>query len=142
MATDTVIAPSVETLATFRIPDANLGKLRDDIAKLSRKSMKLMGTPITMSVVDVEDVENKKHPGTFDRFHIVTVTGARPKLAGWEFVAAMDMVTLDDGQTATLVRNAPGKSMPVELRNHTECDHCHTHRARKTLYVVQKTEAI
>jgi hypothetical protein len=152
MATET--APA-EVLATFRIPDANLSKLTEKIAKMSRKAEKLVGQPIVLTVIATEDVEriarnpygkvmldsNGKPEGTgvFDRYHTVTVSGPRPRLNGWEFVAAMDVVTLDDGQRSVMVRTAPGKSIPAEIRNHTEeCQHCNTKRNRKTLYVVQK----
>jgi hypothetical protein len=152
MATET--APA-EVLATFRIPDANLSALTEKIAKMSKKAQKLVGQPIVLTVVSTENVERVRHnqygkvlvdingnpegTGIFDRFHNVTVSGPRSRLNGWEFVAALDVVTLDDGQQSVMVRTAPGKSIPPEIRNHTEgCDHCRTHRSRKTLYVVKK----
>jgi len=144
-----------EVIQTFRIPDGNLEALRERLAKLSKKAVKLVGQPIEMKVIATEDVERKsKTPygetrldlngkeiglGVFDRFHTVTVSGPRPKLAGWTFAAALDVVDVD-GEKAVMVRNAPGETIPAHLREHaTGCDHCNTERRRKTLYVLRKT---
>ena len=142
-------APAIETavIQEFKIPDANLTALQEKIAKLSKKAMKLVGQPITLTVVKTFDVERTKYnfatgkeegTGVFNRFHTVTVSGPRPKLAGWVFSAALDVVDVD-GETAVMVRNAPGETIPSHLREHTSgCDHCNTSRRRKTLYVLRK----
>lgn len=141
--------PATETavIQEFKIPDGNLASLQERIAKLSKKAVKLVGQPITLTVVNTFDVERTKHDfvsgqkvgtGQFDRFHTVTISGPRPKLAGWVFSAALDVVDVD-GERAVMVRNAPGETIPTHLREHVEgCDHCHTNRRRKTLYVLRK----
>jgi hypothetical protein len=140
---------TVETavIQEFKIPDANLHNLKERIAKLSKKAVKLMGQPITLEVVKTFDVERTKYSwstnkqegtGIFDRFHTVTISGPRPKLAGWVFSAALDVVEVD-GEKAVMVRNAPGETIPTHLREHVEgCDHCNTSRRRKSLYVLRK----
>lgn len=148
MANETTTETAV--LQEFRIPDANLQNLRDRIEKLSRKAMKLVGQPITLTVVKTFDVERTKHDfatgkpfgtGVFDRFHTVTVSGPRPKLAGWVFSAALDVVDVD-GEKAVMVRNAPGETIPTHLREHTSgCDHCGVERRRKTIYVLRRDSA-
>lgn len=142
-------APAVETavIQEFRIPDANLASLQERIEKLSRKAVKLVGQPITLTVVKTFDVERTRYnfntgkaegTGVYDRFHTVTVSGPRPKLSGWVFAAALDVVDVD-GEKAVMVRNAPGESIPAHLREHVEgCDHCRTERRRKTLFVLRK----
>lgn len=131
-------------LQEFKIPDANLHNLKERITKLSRRAEKLVGQPITLTVVKTFDVERTKNnlgTGVFDRFHTVTVSGPRPKLNGWVFSAALDVVYIE-GEAITLVRNAPGETIPHELRERTSgCDHCHTNRNRKTLYVLRKDGA-
>ena len=139
----------VETavIQEFRIPDANLSSLQERIAKLSKKAVKLVGQPITLTVLKTEDVERQTHDfatgkpkgtGIFDRFHTVTISGPRPKLSGWVFSAALDVVDVD-GESAVLVRNAPGETIPTHLREHVSgCDHCNTNRKRKTLFVLRK----
>jgi hypothetical protein len=145
MSNETAIETAV--IQEFKIPDANLHNLQERIEKLSKKAMKLMGQPITLTVIKTFDVERTKHnfatgkqegTGVFDRFHIVTVSGPRPKLSGWVFSAALDVVDVD-GERAVMVRNAPGETIPTHLREHVEgCDHCHTNRRRKTLFVLRK----
>jgi hypothetical protein len=131
MTTETAV------IQEFRIPDANLSALQEKIAKLSKKAMKLVGQPITLAVVKTFDVERTKRnfntgkeegTGQFDRFHTVTVSGPRPKINGWVFSAALDVVDVD-GEKAVLVRNAPGETVPTHFRSRVEgCDHCHTAR--------------
>jgi len=140
-------ATETAVVQEFKIPDANLAALQEKIEKLSKKAVKLMGLPITLTVVKTFDVERTKHDfatgkpfgtGVFDRFHTVSLSGPRPKLAGWTFAAALDVVDVD-GEKAVMVRNAPGESIPTHLRDHVEgCDHCNTSRRRKTLYVLRK----
>lgn len=143
-ATETAVTVALQT---FRIPDANLERLKDRIEKLSKKAVKLVGQPITLTVTGTEDVERQRRDfssgkvvgtGVFDRFHTVTVNGPRPKLNGWVFSAALDVVNVD-GEKAVMVRNAPGEVIPTHLREHVEgCDHCNTNRQRKTLFVLRK----
>ena len=121
-------ATETAVVQEFKIPDANLAALQEKIGKLSKKAVKLMGLPITLTVVKTFDVERTKHDfatgkpfgtGVFDRFHTVSLSGPRPKLAGWTFSAALDVVDVD-GEKAVMVRNAPGESIPSHLREHVE----------------------
>jgi hypothetical protein len=132
---------------TFRIPDENLAALTERIAKLGKKALKLCGAAIVMTVLEVLDVPRKNKrgeviQGVYDRFHVVTVTGPRPVLNGWELVAALDVLTAEDGEKLVYVRAVPGAAVPEALRNDTsgKCDHCQTERARKSTYVVKNTE--
>jgi len=156
MATENETPAAAETvLNEFRIPDENLAALQERIAKLSRKAVKLVGQPIVLKVVRTEkvpryfrtpygefklDMNGQKIPtGRIDLFHVVTIEGPTPKLNGWTFAAAMDVVYAEDGQKLVMVRNAPGETIPTELRDHVSgCDHCGTARQRKTLYVLRK----
>ncbi len=126
------------TKQTFRIPDERLVSLQQKIAQLSKKAVKLMGEPITLKIESSFNVDDEVKKGVVHRFHIVSVEGPQPKLAGWKFCAAMDVVEAD-GNKMVLVRNVPGETIPVELRNHVKgCDHCNLDRNRKTLYVLKK----
>ncbi len=128
----------METKQTFRIPDANLVPLQQKIAQLSKKAMKLMGQPIVLKVETSFDVEDPKVKGGLHRFHVVSVEGPQPKVAGWKFCAAMDVVEAD-GNKMVVIRSAPGEVIPEDLRNHVKgCDHCNVDRNRKTLYVLRK----
>lgn len=129
-----------DTIAKFRIPEGNWSRFQDRIKKLSSKSLKLMGEPVTAEVVDTVDEVHPNNPMVFRRFFVVCVTGPTPKINGWSFVGALDRVPLEGGAVANVVRTAPNQSLPSHLRDATECEHCRTNRARKTLFVLQTTE--
>lgn len=63
----------------------------------------------------------------------VTITGEPPRYAGWRFVAAVDSV---DG--GTVLRYPPGAEVTVanDRVRPGECDHCRTHRARRSTVLV------
>lgn len=73
------------------------------------------------------------------------LTGTAPKMAGWHFVATLEVVTvfLADGvTTATEVQvrrfpDAPALPADWEPGNGTSCDHCGKARKRSTTLVVQ-----
>ena len=68
----------------------------------------------------------------------VTVTGQKPTYEGWQFVAVLEPMTTDDGQTLNLVRGMPGETCPVAYRDIVgRCDHCQTARRRKETFVVR-----
>lgn len=63
----------------------------------------------------------------------VTITGEPPRYAGWRFVASVD--TADGG---TVLRYPPGAEETVanDQVRPGECDHCHTHRDRRSTVLV------
>ena len=130
-----------DTDNTFVIPTENLPRLQARLAKLSKKSEKLLGIPITLTVVDTFDKPTNKE-GCFKRYHKVSVNGPKPIIAGWKFVAALDVVEAD-GERLVVVRAAPGEQVHESLRDNpsTDCGHCHTVRNRKTMYVLRKMSA-
>ena len=127
---------------TFRIPAANIGSLRQGIARLSDRARKLGSPPITLREVRVEDVietvvdglDGLAYPtGRVLRFHIVEVVGEAPKFAGWTFVASLDL--LDGG---TMLRAVPGETVPTAYRTATPgCDHCRLTRNRLKHYLLR-----
>lgn len=73
------------------------------------------------------------------------IDGAPACYAGWEFVAALDGLPAADGQTAWVVRGAPGADTSVidrRLLRPGWCDHCRTTRAaRRHLYAVRNRDS-
>jgi len=63
----------------------------------------------------------------------VTLTGEPPRYGGWRFVAAVDHT---DG--GTILRYPPGADPTVanDQVRPGECDHCHTHRPRRSTVLV------
>lgn len=130
------IEPVVATSPVFEIPESNFESLKEKIAKISKKAVKLVGQPIVLTVVGHKNKEIKKD--VFRLYYLVTVSGPQPKLAGWVFSAALDVVDVE-GEKMVMIRNAPGESVPASFRDRVkDCDHCHTERTRKTLYILRK----
>ncbi len=101
--------------------------------------MKLVGEPITLTVIRTADVVRANQPSLFDRFHHVTVTGPQPKLGGWTFCAALDLIDVE-GTRTVIVRTAPGETIPAQFReNAGHCDHCKLQRNRKTTYILKNS---
>jgi hypothetical protein len=68
----------------------------------------------------------------------VSITGETPSLAGWTFVAVLEPLTTEDGQTENLVQCLPGETCPVEFRSAIgRCDHCKMTRRRNQTFVVR-----
>jgi hypothetical protein len=127
----------------FKIPSDNLPALKERLAKLSKKAEKLCGESIVLTVLREEDEEilnrNGEKTGQIKKFYICKVSGPIPKINGWKFSAAVDVVTTDSGEKTSIVRTVPGESIPEEFRKVTEgCDHCGITRNRKTLYVLSR----
>lgn len=70
---------------------------------------------------------------------IYELTGAAPKIEGYDFLARIEFLAENN---ATLVHEVPGAEdrMQQKFRNtDTTCEHCHTVRKRKDVYIVEET---
>lgn len=136
-----------DTSWTFPIPVANLPALRERLATLAKRAVKIGVAPILISEGEPEDrresymtEDGRSHPVT--RRHIpVTVSQPAPViLAGWEFCGTIDHAASEDGQPLNILRAVPSfaGSLPVAYRtNAPTCDHCHTSRRRRETFVVR-----
>ncbi len=71
----------------------------------------------------------------------VEVNGERPSLADWTFVAILEPMHTEDGETLNLTQCLPGETCPNEFRTRIgECDHCKMIRNRKQTFVVKHTD--
>lgn len=157
--------------ASYSVPEENLKELQTKLDKLSRKAAKLGVASISYTVGAASDVpfvcrrtaEGDVSTSRFDprngqtledldkaghiryiRFFEVTVTGGIPRLAGFEFVATLQHLTEEGGETINLLRTVPGfeGSLPVEYRTATpeNCDHCRRAiKTRKETFIVRET---
>lgn len=127
----------------FIIPAHNLETIQNKLAKLNKRAAKLGCAPITLAVGEHEDepiLEREEAPpykwlptGRMRRWLHVKVTGEAPKLNGWEFVAALDVL-----EGGTVIRAVPGYGVPVEYRKaEPHCDHCQKVRNRRTHYLLR-----
>lgn len=140
----------------FSIPEGNLAELTEKLAKLNKKAAKLGLAPITLTVGTYEDKSFRlndigclvAHPegSTIIRFFNVEVTGALPRLAGYEFVATLQHLSLEDGTAVNMLRTVPSfeAALPEEFRSSSpeRCDHCKKAiKTRKDTYIVRHTES-
>ena len=142
-------------MATFEIPDYNVPKLEEKIAKLNKKAVQLGVDPITIHVSGFKNVLLRDlYPGAIDqnnrplyensseciRFAIVQVDGQAPKINGWQFLATIQPQYEEDGTTfvGNVLRIVPGmEGIPEKYRQATNwCDHCETNRVRNETYLV------
>lgn len=127
---------TTEARTLFEIPAENMEKFEAEIAKLSRRSVKLGMDPITPFTFSHED---KELGGRMRRVYSVMLTAEAPRLNGWTFVARLDHAN----ETGTIVRMVPnvGFELPVSFRHAaTKCDHCNVNRYRRDTFVVSNDE--
>jgi len=127
-------------LDTYRVPAENLTPLRAKLAKITKQAVKLGLPPVTLTEVRREtepyeelDVLTGEKILKARIWVIIQVHGSQPKLAGWQFVA-----TLAPSDEGTIISAVPGQTVPEQYRNtDAHCDHCHTVRRRREIYVVR-----
>ena len=69
---------------------------------------------------------------------VYEVSGRGPVLEGWNLLAALDF---EQGKNAPMVRTVPGQEIPSSYFNtNSFCEHCHSQRFRKVVYVLKNEE--
>lgn len=121
----------------YDIPEANFAKFEREMAKLSRRSERLIGLPITPIVFSY-----KMEPlgdGTSRRVMEVYLTAEVPVLNGWTFVARID----HSNEVGNIIRTVPNLACDLPDRFRTSapnCDHCKVNRRRRDTFVVWNAE--
>lgn len=104
---------------TYEIPEENLGRLEEKIAKLNKSAEKLGCKPIKLDVFN-KVVHKNAETGEVTVNYQVYVEGEAPKLKGWTFLGA-----LTHAPEGNIVRLVPGKSVPESYRTSKPvCDYC------------------
>lgn len=130
-------AVATETQTLFHIPAENMEKFEAQIAKLSRRSEKLIGMPIKPFVFGYEDKELSD--GHKHRVFEVMLTAEMPKVDGWTFAARID----HSQEAGNLLRAVP--NLGVEIPEHFRqaepcCDHCKVRRYRRDTFLIHHAE--
>ena len=121
----------------FEIPAENMAKFEAQIAKLSKKSVKLLGQEIKPFVFSHEEKELSDK--LMHRVYSVMLTAEIPQIIGWTFVARLD----HSNETGTVVRMVPNAGALPEQYRHavsTTCDHCGHKRYRRDTFVIRCDE--
>jgi hypothetical protein len=129
--------PTIHKIEPYAVPDW-LAR----IAKLSKKSMKLLGKPITPVFHGTFDVPYQVKGQWRDQdgnayirvLHQYSVEAENPKIKGWTFVATLDHSMVG----GNLLRVLPGAApLPERFRSvEPNCDHCRKKRQRNDTFVL------
>jgi len=122
----------------YRVYSGNLYSLREQIAKLNKKAIKL-GCPLIVfnETGRTEDIQIKDDISGLvvrvDRYHFVEVSGEAPKFNGWTLAAVVEHT-----EEGNILRKAPGIEAELgEFRTGAQhCDHCKQARYRIETFIV------
>jgi hypothetical protein len=116
----------------YSIPERNVDSFETKVAQLIKRATKLHSVPITVTKVSEEFKTIDKKIIKFVNF---SVKGENPAIAGWKFLASLDILP----EVGTVVRGVPGEDIPKFLYEVTasRCDHCQGDRYRVNHYAVQ-----
>jgi hypothetical protein len=118
----------------YDIPEAGFAWFKEKLTKLSKRSEKLVGERLFLTVVgfhyEGEEINKRKIMEVFVAF-------PEPKLAGWEFVARIDHAS----EAGNVVRTTGKRQLPEKYRTSDPiCDHCGHKRRRRDTFVVHHTD--
>lgn len=139
-AVATVVDPN-----EYAVPQYKWDALKKKIDRLARKAVKLGMAPVALKIVRESDDEVKIYPrdggparkAWMHFFHVV-IEGQAPKINGWEFLAVVNHVLMDDGQLDTVISTVPGAQVPEYFRGASPgwCDHCKVTRRRNDTFIL------
>ena len=138
-------------LQVFEIPAENMPGLLHKLDGLSKKSKKILGKPIDLTVVRefrkphlrTDRLTGKNVQATdadgnlcWDIFYDVTIDAETPKIHGWTFIATIDHSA--DG--SNIIRVSPNAQCEVPTKYRTIkpiCDHCNKIRSRRDTFLLR-----
>lgn len=126
-----------EDRTIYNIPEANMAKFQAQLAKISKKSEKLIGSPITPFVFGFD--YKAQANGTSVKIYQVLLTAEVPKIEGWTFVATLD----HSNEAGTIIRTVPNTGVTVPSQYFDckpSCDHCKTMRYRRDTYLLHSEQ--
>ncbi|CAG9184373.1 ankyrin repeat domain-containing protein [Cupriavidus pampae] len=127
---------------TYAIPVENLGRVRQTIARINKRAAKLGMQPIGLQVSEPKlqritrvSIQANETVGQEIMANVsdVTVTGEKPVLSGYAFVAKLDFSA---GSTPLVLGM---EETPAQYRECApDCDQCKTTRDRNTTFVLRE----
>jgi hypothetical protein len=114
----------------YRIPEWNMPELESKLDKLNRKAKKLGCPEIKLNVT--REFTEKTEEGYLKKYIVVNVTGGAPIIAGWRFIGTVEWT-----EAGNILQLMEGYSAPEKYKTcEPICEHCHTKRSRKNVYLV------
>ncbi len=133
--------------AVYQVPEANLGLLKQRVAKIARRCKRIKVAEPILTVGQPVDHEycDEVYGERMRRVYPVTLDSPeRPKIEGFEFAAVISPVTDEDGKfLGNVLRLVPGFefSLPERFRQASNnCDHCNTERRRNETFVIRESQ--
>lgn len=121
------------------IPDDKIGELKDRMADLARRAVKLGCVAPILKVTDETQrmlvrASTVESPwDVYGTFRLVVILSEPICLAGWTFVARVEHT-----EAGNLFYTAPGQQVPPEYVDAPPtCDHCRADRQRKDTFLVR-----
>lgn len=131
---ETVVDRTDKNRQIYLIPEANYGKLKDQIEKLSKRASRFGGSIMKPFVVGYQ--VNDAGENVYE----VYLDVGKVAIEGWTFAARID----HSQETGNIVRALPnsGITIPEIFRTtaSTRCDHCNVRRARRDTYILFNEE--
>lgn len=136
--------PGSDTItATYSLPEGNQSEFERKLAKINRAARKIGVPEVTYAILETTTVPvryRQEHPlagletGRVRRVHTIEVTGTRPIINGWTFIAAIRHF----GADGNIVSGLPGFGIPAEYRTAgSDCVHCGHRRQRNNTYLLR-----
>lgn len=121
----------------YNIPEPCLPKFEKEMAKLSKRSERLIGLPIKPFVMshEMKDLGG----GRAVKVYQVYITAETPKIDGWTFAARID----HSNETGNIIRSVPNIRCEIPEAYRTSqpnCDHCKVKRYRRDTFVIHNDE--
>ncbi len=141
--------------ATHHVIASKLAQLGKAIDKMSRKAHKLGVAPIVYHILGpavLRNVTVYHAPNGMvqtQTSHVETamcvpvfVSGNVPVLAGWSFVARIEILQGESGKAEAMITGPNLAGLPANIRSMTStpCDHCQHNRRRSAVYAVKHSE--
>ncbi len=124
----------IEEQTVFKIYDVNVELLETKLAKLNKKAIKLNCEPFILNILSTEVIHNKEDQ-TVNKVYEVELIGTAPKLNNWLFIG-----TIEQHEKGNIIKAIKDQIYPEHYRNWSNtCEHCHSNRKRKNLYLVKNT---
>lgn len=115
------------------ILDSNLALVQHKIQKLNRRAVKLGLQPLELRVLGEEYQKHPEREGFLLKYLFVELVGEAPKVAGWEFVAAIDHL-----EAGNIVRVLVDEQLPAHYRTALPtCEHCNRKRSRQSTFALR-----
>jgi hypothetical protein len=124
---------------TFTVPAVNMGRLRAKLDDLNKRARKLGCVEAELRVLREYETTVRNELGIEvypyrRKWYEVEILNAEPvRLSGWRFIA-----TIEPTEAGNIIRAAGDVEVPQRYRtSDMTCDHCHSNRYRKEVFVIQ-----